>query len=108
MAAAADIPLLVTSENSSSERRVTPSWTIAHLKGRLEPITGIPAGCQRLQLKIASQTSQAIEAADEEATQVQQWPLQPYAEIHVGDETSFLGSASPAARKARTLQGRPV
>lgn len=84
---AADIPLLITSENSSSERRVTPSWTIAHLKGRLEPITGIPAGCQRLQLKVASQTPQAIEAVDEDVAQVQQWPLQPYAEIHVGDET---------------------
>lgn len=86
MATSADIPLLITSENSSSERRVTPSWTIAHLKGRLEPITGIPAGCQRLQLKIASQTPRAIEAVDEEAVQVSQWPLQPYAEIHVGGE----------------------
>lgn len=85
MAAAADIPLLITSEHSSSERRVTPTWTIAHLKGRLEPITGIPASCQRLQLKIASQTPQAIDAADEEAVLLLQWPLQPYAEIHVGD-----------------------
>lgn len=83
-APAADIPLLITSENSSSERRVTPSWTIAHLKGRLEPITGIPAGCQRLQLKVGSQTPQSIEAADEDVAQLQQWPLQPYAEIHVG------------------------
>ena len=84
--AAADVPLLITSENSSSERRISPSWTVAHLKGRLEPITGIPAGCQKLQLKIASQTPQAIEAADEETAQLMQWPLQPYAEIHVGDE----------------------
>lgn len=90
MAAAADIPLLITSENASSERRVTPSWTVAHFKGRLEPITGIPATCQRLHLKVASQTSQAIEAADEEGTQLLQWPLQPYAEIHVGVRLSFL------------------
>lgn len=89
MAATADIPLLITSENASSERRVTPSWTVAHLKGRLEPITGIPASCQRLLLKVASQTSQAIEAADEEATQLSQWPLQPYAEIHVGTFARF-------------------
>ena len=90
MAAAADVPLLITSENSSSERRVTPAWTIAHLKGRLEPITGIPAGCQKLQLKIASQAPQPIEAADEDATQVYQWPLQPYAEIHVGEDFSVF------------------
>lgn len=93
----ADVPLLITSENASSERRVTPSWSIAHLKARLEPITGIPAACQRLQLKIASQTPRAIEAADEDATLLQQWPLQPYAEIQVGFQLSdapflFVGS----------------
>ena len=81
---AVDIPLLITSENSSSERRVTPSWTIGHLKGRLEPITGVPASCQKLTLKVGSQTPQPIEAADEDSTQLAGWPLQAYAEIHVG------------------------
>lgn len=87
MTTAADLPLLITSENSSSERRVTPSWSIAQLKGRLEPITGIPASCQRLSLKVASQAPQPIQAQDEDATQLANWPLQSYAEIHVG---SFL------------------
>ncbi|KAK3705797.1 hypothetical protein LTR37_013104 [Vermiconidia calcicola] len=82
---AADVPLLITSENASSERRVSPSWTIAHLKGRLEPITGIPASCQRLSLKVASQTPQPIEAADEESTQLVRWPIQAYAELQVID-----------------------
>ncbi|GAB7365392.1 hypothetical protein MBLNU230_g6470t1 [Neophaeotheca triangularis] len=81
----ADIPLLITSEHSSSERRITPSWTIAHLKARLEPITGIPATCQKLSLKIASQAAAPIEASDEEATQIASWPLQAYAEIHITD-----------------------
>ncbi|KAK9390504.1 CAP Gly-rich domain-containing protein [Lipomyces mesembrius] len=49
----ADILLLVTSENTSSERRISPHWTLAHLKSRLEPITGIPASSQRLSLFIA-------------------------------------------------------
>ena len=82
--AGADIPLLISSENASSERRITPSWTIAHLKDRLEPITGVPASYQRLVLKLASQTPQPIEAADEESTQLVRWPLQAYAEIEVG------------------------
>ena len=82
----ADIPLLITSENSSSsERRVTPSWSISHLKARLEPITGIPASCQRLSLRIASQAPQAIEAQDEDVTQLSNWPLHTYAEIYVSD-----------------------
>lgn len=79
-----DVPLLVKSDTSSSERRVSPAWTIATLKGRLEPITGIPASCQRLSLKVGSQASQPIEAADEEATQIGAWPLQAYAELQVG------------------------
>lgn len=87
--AAVDIPLLVTSENASSERRITPSWTIEQLKGRLEPISGIPASCQRLTLRVGSQTPQPIEAADEASTQLARWPLQAYAEIHVGQEFTF-------------------
>ncbi|KAI5368186.1 Putative Ubiquitin-like domain, CAP Gly-rich domain, Ubiquitin-like domain superfamily [Septoria linicola] len=82
---AADIPLLIRSENSSSERRISPAWSIAQLKSRLEPITGVPAGCQRLSLKVASQPAQNIEAADEEATQIGAWPLQAYAELQIVD-----------------------
>jgi len=84
MATTPDLTLLITSQNSTSERRVTPSWTVAHFKARLEPITGIPAGCQRLSLKIASETPQPIEAANEDVIQLAAWPLQANAEIHVG------------------------
>lgn len=80
---AADMPLLVASANSSSERRITPAWSIAHLKTRLEPITGIPASAQKLRLRIGSQDPVAIEAANEEATQLASFPLQAYAEIYV-------------------------
>ena len=86
----ADIPLLISSENASSERRISPSWTIAHLKDRLEPITGVPASCQGLVLKVASQTPQPIEAVDEESTQLSHWSLQAYAEIQVGTYISLL------------------
>ncbi|PPJ53174.1 hypothetical protein CBER1_11725 [Cercospora berteroae] len=84
-ASAADVPLLIQSENSSSERRISPAWTVAQLKARLEPITGVPASCQRLSLHVASQPPQPIEPADEEATQIAAWPLQPYAELLVTD-----------------------
>ncbi|KAK5688110.1 hypothetical protein LTS10_000088 [Elasticomyces elasticus] len=85
MNTAADIPLLIRSENSGSERRISPSWSITQLKNRLDPITGIPATCQKLSLKIGSQASQPITAQDEDATQLANWPLQAYAEIYVGD-----------------------
>ncbi|KAF2965958.1 hypothetical protein GQX73_g7637 [Xylaria multiplex] len=62
----ADVPLLVTSENSSSERRVTPSWSISQLKSKLEPITGIPPSCQRLKLKTSANEIIAIEANNED------------------------------------------
>jgi hypothetical protein len=82
-AAAADIPLLITSPNSSSERRITPSWSIAHFKTRLEPITGIPASSQKLTLRVGTQDGTAIEADDEEKTQMSAFLLQAYAEINV-------------------------
>ncbi|KAM3423213.1 hypothetical protein BST61_g663 [Cercospora zeina] len=83
--AAADVPLLIKSDTSSSERRISPAWTVGQLKARLEPITGVPASCQRLTLHVASQPPQPIESADEEATQIAAWPLLPYAELLVTD-----------------------
>jgi len=83
MQTAGDIPLLVTSDNSSSERRISPSWTIGHLKSRLEPVTGIPPLSQKLTLKLGSNQSVPIEALDEENTQLAVFSLAPYAEIHV-------------------------
>ncbi|KAF2033503.1 hypothetical protein EK21DRAFT_108971 [Setomelanomma holmii] len=88
----ADVPLIISSQNSSSERRISPSWTIAHLKSRLEPITGVPAGSQQLSLRVASQDAIPITAADEDQARLASFPLQPYAEINVVD------TRPPAAR----------
>lgn len=83
-AAAADVPMNVRSDNTSSERRISPSWTIAQFKTRLEPITGIPAPSQHLTLNPgSSQPPVDIEAANEDAVQLSAFPLRPYAEIHV-------------------------
>ncbi|KAI1816389.1 CAP Gly-rich domain-containing protein [Poronia punctata] len=81
----ADVPLLVISENSSSERRITPSWSISQLKSKLEPITGVPPSCQRLKLKTSDGQTVAIEAGDEDYTQLHNFPLAPYAELQVTD-----------------------
>jgi hypothetical protein len=78
-----DVPLLITSENSSSERRITPSWTIGQLKAKLEPVTGIPPPSQKLTLRVPGQQGLPVEAADEESTQLSGFPLAPYVEIHV-------------------------
>jgi len=80
----ADVPLLVKSEFSSSERRITPGWTITRLKAKLETITGVPAGCQRLSLVLGHDETVAIEAADEDAVQLSAFPLRPYLELKAG------------------------
>ena len=92
MQAAGDIPINVRSENSGSERRITPSWTIGQLKAKLEPVTGIPPLSQKLTLWINNQQSVNIEAQDEENTQLSNFPLAPYAVIHVGFRNFFLAS----------------
>jgi tubulin-specific chaperone B len=56
---AQDIPLQITVPGDtpsappliSSERRITPSWTISQLKTKLEPITGIPSTSQSLRTR---------------------------------------------------------
>ena len=81
---ARDVPLLVISNASSSERRITPSWTIAHLKTKLEPVTGIPPSSQVLSLRLPGQQQETIiEADDEQNVEIGQWPLVAYAEIKV-------------------------
>lgn len=84
-----DIPLIVTSAAASSERRITPSWTIAQLKTKLESVTGIPPSAQKLVLRTANQPEKVIEAEDEGSAQIGQWPISDYAEIHVGRDFSI-------------------
>ncbi|KAI5462275.1 CAP Gly-rich domain-containing protein [Mariannaea sp. PMI_226] len=81
----ADVPLIVISEFAQSERRITPAWTITQLKSKLETVTGVPPGCQRLSLKRSGAEAIPIEATDEDATYLTFFPLVPYAELHVID-----------------------
>lgn len=80
----ADVSLFVSSLSTTSERRISPQWSISSLKMRLEPITGIPSTCQILELFIANSESPVIiKAEDEENTLVGQFNLVPYARLHV-------------------------
>lgn len=79
----ADVPLLVVSENSSAERRITPAWSISTLKAKLETVTGIPPSAQRILLKTAAEGSVPIEANDEDSTHLTAFRLTAYAELHV-------------------------
>lgn len=79
----ADVPLMVVSENASSERRVTPSWTITQLRAKLEPITGIPPSCQKLSIQVPGSAPVSVEASDEDSTYLSNFPLRAYAELSV-------------------------
>ena len=92
----ADIPVFVTSDQTSSERRISPSWSISELKSRLETITGIPPSSQRLQIYISSTDTTAapveVNPKTEDSTFVGQFNLTAYGRIHVDD------TRPPAAR----------
>lgn len=64
----------------ATERRVTPSWTVSQLKGKLETMTGIPPGNQKLLLKSPGKQDQWIEG-DERL--VGEWGLTRGCEIEV-------------------------
>lgn len=81
---ARDVPLQIRSANAASERRISPSWSLAQLKIKLEPITGIPPSSQKLTLKVSGRPDTVMHALDEDSTQISQWELLAYAEIFVG------------------------
>lgn len=47
-----------------TERRITPTWTIMQVKGKLETMTGIPPGCQRLRVKVPGRPDQWADGDD--------------------------------------------
>ena len=83
MAAASDVPMRIVSPSAAAERRITPSWSVAQLKAKLEPVTGIPPSGQKLILKVPGMDPVSLEAADEEKVQLSEWNLVAQAEIEV-------------------------
>lgn len=82
----ADVNVYVTSDLTSSERRISPQWSVGHLKERLELITGIPPQSQELHY-YPSQTSNTYQIiADDAATTVSSYGITSYSRIHVLDK----------------------
>lgn len=81
-----DIVTYITSEQISSEKRISPSWTIDQLKCKLEPITGIPPSCQRLVI-YGTASASTPQPVDEENLDklIGEYNLVPYGRIHVKD-----------------------
>ena len=80
----ADVSLQVSSPLIRTEKRITPSWTVGILKGKLESVTGIPPSCMRLMLH---STGAQTEMGGDEA-EVGRWITglgQGRGEIVVGD-----------------------
>lgn len=87
----ADISVIITNAAFSrtadaeprfvTERRITPTWTVMQLKGKLETMTGVPPGCQRLLVKVPGRSDQW---ADEEDRAIGDWGLAKGSEIVVG------------------------
>ncbi len=91
----ADVPLYVVSDYAAAERRITPAWSIAQLKAKLEPITGIPPSCQQIFLRTSAGEKIPVEAQDEESVYLQQFPLAPYAELLVRDIAAWTSLPDP-------------
>lgn len=59
-----DITVNVTSALTNSQRRISPGWTVEHLKQRLEPITGVPPQSQLLLLYPLVISSEHVELSE--------------------------------------------
>lgn len=87
----ADVSVIITSPASAqaadaepsfvTERRITPTWTVMQVKGKLETMTGIPPGSQRLRVKVPGQPPQWAECEDR---LIGEWGLAKGSEIEVG------------------------
>lgn len=86
----ADISVMITNASSTesgadpsfvSERRITPTWTVMQLKGKLETMSGIPPGSQRLRIKIPGRPDQWAENDDRT---IGEYGLTKGSEIEVG------------------------
>lgn len=88
----ADISVIITSPSSAAntnanaeptfltERRVTPTWTVSQLKSKLETMTGVPPGSQRLRLKTPGRPDQWV---DGDGSVIGDWGLMKGSEIEV-------------------------
>ncbi|KAL1936516.1 hypothetical protein VTP01DRAFT_650 [Rhizomucor pusillus] len=74
--------IVTTPENINAERRLDKGWTISQLKYKLEPITGIPADTQQLNLY---QGENLLGTLDDESRMLGSYPVENFMRLHVID-----------------------
>ncbi|AOA61519.1 Alpha-tubulin folding protein [Komagataella phaffii CBS 7435] len=79
----ADVSVYITSGLTSSERRISPQWDIAHLKQRLEFVTGIPPADQKIWVYKTPTSNARYELKGGEETTLNEFQIAPYTRIHV-------------------------
>ena len=79
-----DITVNVTSSLTNSQRRISTNWTVAHLKQRLEQITGIPPQSQELLLYPLPTSSESV-SIDKDDSLLSGYELPEGARIQVND-----------------------
>lgn len=81
-----DIAVYFTSDLTSSERRISPQWTIGYLKQRLEQITGVQASLMGLHHYPIGDSNEYVEIGENNDKTVSDHNVAPYSRIHVIDK----------------------
>lgn len=89
-----DITVYITSDLTSSERKLNYAWTLFDVKQKMEKVTGIPPKDQTIHLYSGQNTnqytviSQALEYSEAGDSQIQVSSLRlvPYCRLHIVDE----------------------
>ncbi|KAI9205921.1 CAP Gly-rich domain-containing protein [Polychytrium aggregatum] len=77
------VTLFISSEAATSERRFSKSITIASLKERLEPITGVPASTMKVSLY--SKSDEFMGVLDDDSKMLGFFPVVDYARLQITD-----------------------
>ncbi|CDK25323.1 unnamed protein product [Kuraishia capsulata CBS 1993] len=85
----ADLSVYITSELTSSERRVSPQWSVEHFKKKMELITGIPPESQRIWVYKRRETNERFELKipekPDEYTFLSEFTIVPFTRIDIED-----------------------
>ncbi|CAG87963.2 DEHA2E09702p [Debaryomyces hansenii CBS767] len=88
-----DINVYITSDLTSSERRISPQWDIQYLKKKLELITGIAPKDQTIQHYAIPSSNEFIvisdankySAAEDSTSHVSDYNVLPFSRLHIHD-----------------------
>lgn len=105
-----DIAVYFTSDLTSSERRISPQWTVSYLKQRLEQITGISPEYQQLQyfpIRTSNENRPIGGTTAEDEKTINDYGIVAYSRIHVVDtdpESKLKGLANEADAENATFK----